>query len=85
MLYQAVELPLRIHLLLPSERESVELFVVPNVAEHGFHRGKASPVLCLAFGAVDAGFHFVGVTVRRPFGLALEERDLPGLGFGRRA
>ena len=81
VMYQAVELPLRIDLLLPSEGEAVELLVVPDVAEHGFHRGKASPVSRLAFGAVDAGFHFVG-EAGLSISFALKEADLPGLGLG---
>ena len=75
---QAVKLPLRIDFLLPSECEAVELFVVPDVAEHRFHRGKASPVFRLAFRTIDAGFHFVGEG-RFPIRLALEETHLPGL------
>ena len=47
VVYQAVELPLRIDLVLPSQGESVKLFVVPDIAEHRFHRGKAPPVFRL--------------------------------------
>ena len=32
VVYQAVKLPLRIHFVSPSEREPVELFVVPQVS-----------------------------------------------------
>jgi hypothetical protein len=84
VVYQAVELPLRIHLLLPSEGEAVQLFVVAQVAEHRFHRGKASAIANAAFRTVDEGFHFVGEG-RCPIDLALEERHLPGLGFFRGA
>ncbi len=84
VVHQAVELPLRIHLLLPSEGEAVQLFVVAQIAKHRFHRGKASAIADAAFWAVDAGFHFVGEG-RCPIDLALEERHLPGLGLFRGA
>jgi hypothetical protein len=82
VMHQAVEFPLRFHLLFPPEREAVELLVVPQVAEHGFDGGEASAVLDAAFWAVDAPFHFVGVTFLA-VGFALEEGDLPSLGFVR--
>lgn len=85
VVHQAVELPLRIHLLLPSQGEAVELFVMPQIAEHRFHRGEASSVLCASCRAVDAGFHFVGEACLLPRRLAPEERDLPGLGLARGA
>lgn len=71
VVYQPVELPLRIDLLLPSESEAVDLFVVPDVAKHGFNRGKAPSVFRLSFRAVDAGFHFVDEGLR-PVSLALK-------------
>lgn len=84
VVYQAVEFPLRIHLLLSSEGEAVQLFVVAQVAEYRLHRGKASAIANAAFRTVDADFHFVGEG-RCPIDLALEERHLPGLGFFRGA
>ena len=81
VVHQAVELPLRIHFLLASEGEAVELFVVPDVAEHRFHRGKAPPVSRLSFGAVDTSLHLVGEGFRS-VSFALEETHLPGLGPG---
>ena len=62
VVHQTVKLPLRIDLGSPSEREAVELFVVPQIAEHRLHRGEASTVLHASFRAVDADFHLVGVT-----------------------
>ena len=82
VVYQAVEFPLRIHLRSPSEREAVELLVVPQIAEHRLHGGEALAVLDAPFRAVDAGFHFIGVAL--PVFLAPEERYLPHLGFLRR-
>ncbi len=83
-MYQAVELPLPLHLLPASQGKAVEPFVVTPVAEHRLHRGKASAVSSPSFGTVDADFHFVGVGLRF-IHLALEERDLAGLGFVRGA
>ena len=84
VVYQAVKFPLRIDLLLSSEREAVELLVVPDVAEHRFHRSKAPSVFCLPFRAVDTSLHLVGET-GLSVDLALEESHLPGLGPGRGA
>ena len=81
VMHQAVELPLRIDLALSSEREPVELLIVPDITEHQFHRGKASPVSRPSFRAVDASFHLVGERLR-PISLALKETHLPGLGLG---
>ena len=80
VVYQTVKFPLRIDFALTSERESVQLLVVPNVAEYWFHRSKASSVFCLPFRAVDASFHPVGEGFRSVC-LALKETHLPGLGF----
>lgn len=44
VVHQAAELPLRIDFSLPSRRKAVELFVVPDVAEHRCPGGKAPPV-----------------------------------------
>ena len=76
-----IQLPLRIDLLLPSEREAIQPFVVTHVAEHRLHRGEALAVLDAPFRAVDARFHFVGVAHAIP--LALKERHLSHLGFVR--
>ncbi len=82
-MHQAIQLPLCINLDSPSEREAVELFVMPQVAEYGFHCGETSAVLDAPFGAVDTGFHLVGET-HRAICFALKEGDLPYLGFLRR-
>ena len=58
---EAEELPLRIDLLLTSEREAIESFVMPDISEHGLNRRKASPVQGLTFRAVDRPFHEIGV------------------------
>ena len=84
VVHQTVELPLRIHLRSTSEREAVELFIVSQVAEHGFHRGKTSAVSDASFRAVDTQFHFAGETYRA-ICFALKEDDLPYLGFFRSA
>ena len=38
------ELPLRIDLLLTSEREAIEPLVVPDIPEHWLDRRESSPV-----------------------------------------
>lgn len=81
VMHQAVEFPLRIDLALTPEREAIQLFVVPDVAEHGFHCGKAPPVFRLSFRTVDTSFHLVGEGLR-PIRFTLKETHLPGLGLG---
>ena len=44
VVYQAVKFPLRIDFALSPEGEPVELLIVPDVTEHRFHCGKASPI-----------------------------------------
>ena len=41
---QAIEIPLRVHLGLRSEREAIEVFVMPQVGEHGLDNGDAPAV-----------------------------------------
>ena len=60
VMHQTVEFPLRILLLPPSQGKAVELFVVPQIAEHGFYGGKASAVLRLSFRAGDTRLHLIG-------------------------
>jgi len=57
------ELPLRVDLLLTSEREAIESLVVPDVSEHRLNGGEASPVQGFAFRTVDRSFHKIGVTL----------------------
>ena len=45
VVHQAIQLPLRIDFDSSSQRESVELFVVPQIAEYRLHRGKASAIV----------------------------------------
>jgi len=59
---KAEELPLRIDLLLASEREAIEPLVVPDVSEHRFNGSEASPVQGPAFRTIDRSFHEIGVT-----------------------
>ena len=65
VVYQTVELPLRIHFLPPSQGKALELFVVPQIAEHGLHGGKATAIADATFGTVDGLFHPLGVEERR--------------------
>ena len=81
VVYQAIQLPLPIDLFFSSEREAVELFVVAQVTEDGFHCGEAPAVPDAAFRAVYAPLHLVGMTL--VLSLAKEEGDLPYLGLVR--
>ena len=45
VVHQAIQLPLHIDLASPSEGETVELFVVAQVAEYRLHRGEASAIV----------------------------------------
>ena len=56
VVYQTVKLPLRVHLRPSSEREAVELFVVPQIAEYRLHCGEALAVFDAPLRAVDARF-----------------------------
>ena len=76
---QAIEIPLRVHLGLRSEREAVEVFVMPQVGEYGPDNGDAPAVELSPSVAVDRALHDLGVAKRRC--LVLVEKDhLPDLG-----
>lgn len=81
---EAIQLPLRIDLLLASQGKAVEPFVMPDVAEDRFHRCKASSVASLPFLAVDGSSHPLGIALFFRSGFAPEEADLPHLGLVRR-
>ena len=80
VVYQTVEFPLRIHLLLSSEGEAVQLFVVAQVAEHRFHRCKASGIdggdAGVALDDIFAGRHLGRLVVGA---VALPDRALAAL------
>ncbi len=81
VVHEAVEFPLRIHLLLPAQREAVELLVVPDVAEDRFDRGKALAVALAPVFTVNALFHPVGMTFLASVGTPPVEGDLTDLGL----
>lgn len=85
VVYQAVELPLRIDFLLPAQREAIQPLVVPQVAEHRFDGGEALAVAGLTFFAVDGLLHPVAVAFFGRAGFAPEEADLPDPGLLRGA
>ena len=58
------EFPLRIDLLLTTQREAIESLVVAQIAEHRFHGGKALSVAFSSLFAVDALAHALGVGLR---------------------
>ena len=72
---QAIQIPLRVHLWLGSQREAVEPLVVPKVGEHRLDDGDASPVEPAAPLAVNRPLHAFGVAKRRALAL-VEEGDL---------
>ena len=72
---QTVQIPLRVHLWLGSQREAVEPLVVPQVGEHRLDDGDAPPVEAAAPLAVDRPLHAFGVAKRRALAL-VEEGDL---------
>ena len=61
VVHQAVQLPLPIHLLAPTQREAGESLVVPQVAEHGLDGGKPRGDHPFAFRGIDALLHPLGV------------------------
>ena len=60
---EAIQLPLRIDLLLTSQGKAVVSFVMPDVAEHRFHRRKASSIASFPFLTIDSSFHPVGIAL----------------------
>ena len=81
VVHQAIQLPLCIDFDSSSQRESVELLVVPQIAEYRLHRGKAPAIPDASLRTIDTCFHFVGIAHAIP--LALKERHLSHLGLVR--
>ena len=81
VVHKAIQFPLGVDFLLSAQGESVELFVVADIAEDGFDGGEALAVLASAFFAVDGAFHFVGITFLACVCLASVEGDLAYLGL----
>ena len=78
---EAIQLPLRIHLLLASQGKAVEPFVMPKVSEYRLHRRKASSVAGFPFLAIDSSLHPVGIALFLCPGVAPKEADLTYLGL----
>src|SRR5712691_9240566 len=70
---QAIEVPLRVHLGLRSQRESIEVLVVPQVGEDGLDNGDAPAVEFSPPVAVNRALHDLSVAKRRCLVL-VEER-----------
>ncbi len=79
VVHQTEELPLRIHLLLPAQREAIQPLVVSEVGKHRFHGGEAPAIEPPASFGVDRPLHAIAVAQRGAGRLAMEEADLPGL------
>ena len=85
VVHQAVELPLRINLLLSAQREAIQSLVVAEVAEHRLHRGETPPIELPAPCRIDRLPHDLGVARLTAGRLAAKEADLAGLGDVRLA
>ena len=57
VVHHAVELPLPVDLAPTAQRKAGQPFVVSQVAEHRFDRGKARRDHAFAFPGVDPAFH----------------------------
>src|SRR5262249_45996667 len=66
VVHQAVELPLSVDLLHPTQREAIQTLFVAQVGEHRFHVGEAAGDQLLAWSAIDLALH----DVAGPFGFA---------------
>lgn len=75
VVHQAIQLPLRIYFFPAPQCEPVQPLVVPQVAKHRFHDGKALAVLFPAFCTIQLALHPVGVTLL-PVRFAPEEGNL---------
>ena len=76
---QAMEVPLCIHLGLRSQREPIEVLVMPQVGENGFDDSDRAAVASSPAVAVDGALHDLCVAQRRNLVL-IEDGHLPGLG-----
>ena len=76
---QAVQVPLRIHLRLRSQRETIQALVVPKVGEHRFDDRDAPAIEPSSAEAIDGVLHAFGVAKRRALVL-VEEGDLANRG-----
>jgi len=85
VVHQTVELPLRVDLLLPAQREAIEPLVVPQVAEHRLDGGESAAVQRTSARRIDGPPHALAGAFRAGVGLAAKEADLPRLRLLRRA
>jgi hypothetical protein len=59
--YQAIQLPLTLHLLFAPQAEAIQTFVAADVTEHGLYHRHAMTVNRFALLAIDSVFHPVGI------------------------
>ncbi len=64
VVYQTIKRPLRIHFGLATQREPVELLVVPDIGKHWLNGGHALAVEFASPGAVNGPLHALGELVR---------------------
>jgi hypothetical protein len=74
--HQAIQPPLRAHLLAPAQGEPIEPLVVPDVAKHRIHRADALAVALPSLGTVNALLHRLEHIMGTALVL-LEDRHLP--------
>ena len=76
VVHQAIQPPLRAHLVFAAQREPVQPLVVPDVAKHRLHRADALAVAPPSLWAVDALLHRLQHVVRTGLPLG-KDRHLP--------
>ncbi len=57
VMHEAIQLPLRIHLGFPAQREAIQSLVVPQITEHRLYRAEALTVTTATVVAIDALLH----------------------------
>ena len=80
---QAVELPLRVDLVPTAQREPVQAFVVPDVAEHRLDGGEPPAIAVTTLRAVDLALHALCCGFGGVGNFAPQERDLSSRGLVR--
>ena len=77
VMHQTIKMPLRIHLVLSAQRETIEPLVAAYIAKHGLHSRHALPITFPSFDAINRLLHTLRVGQGRGL-LFLEERHLAG-------
>ena len=75
VVHQTKEMPLRIHLLLPAQRETIQALVASDISKHRLHGRHALTIAFTSLDAINRLFHALRVGQWRGL-LFLEERHL---------